>query len=446
MSKTDNLILHITHFSKMIKWSAHDSVSGEIGHHYPLILLSKVLKRVKEPVNIEDDQCYKRITVRLYGKGVLQRDKLQGKYIGTKRQFAAHAGQFIISRIDARNGAFGIVPDSLEGAIVTNDFWVFEVHMALPEYLMLVLSSDLFQKYWQTQSSGTTNRQRINEDDFLHSKIILPSIPEQAALLEKYHTIMGKADRADKMSDKILMGFSKYLKKTLDISYISITKKNVLNLVKFKNLSRWDPVHLSNKVEIKSKYPMTTISKVINNFLIDNDGNSLRRNTKNESEILYQYIGMEDIEKNTGLRNIREVFGNEILSQTFCVPPGYIIYGKLRPYLNKYWVNTMNTKNLICSSEFFVFNTKNINRDYFMAVLTSDIIQKQLPPLYSGARMPRITEKDFLGLQIPLPPEDVQIEIGKRSAKTRTAINDLRNKAEKMRSFARSEFDNAVFR
>ena len=106
----------------------------------------------------------------------------------------------------------------------------------------------------------------------------------------------------------------------------------------------------------------------------------------------------------------------------------------------------MNTKNLICSSEFFVFNTKNINRDYFMAVLTSDIIQKQLPPLYSGARMPRITEKDFLGLQIPLPPEDVQIEIGKRSAKTRTAINDLRNKAEKMRSFARSEFDDAVFR
>lgn len=30
-----------------------------------------------------------------------------------------------------------------------------------------------------------------------------------------------------------------------------------------------------------------------------------------------------------------------------------IIYGKLRPYLNKYWENRSATKNVVCSSEFF---------------------------------------------------------------------------------------------
>lgn len=101
-----------------------------------------------------------------------------------KRQFTAHAGQLIISRIDARNGAFGVIPNELEGAIVTNDFWLFEVENVLPEYLMLILSSDLFQKYWQTQSSGTTNRQRILEDAFLNSRIALPTTNIQSEIVK----------------------------------------------------------------------------------------------------------------------------------------------------------------------------------------------------------------------------------------------------------------------
>ena len=35
-------------------------------------------------------------------------------------------GQFILSGIDSRNGAFGVIPDELDGAIVTNGFWYFD--------------------------------------------------------------------------------------------------------------------------------------------------------------------------------------------------------------------------------------------------------------------------------------------------------------------------------
>ena len=173
MAMTKSDFLHIVRFVDLDKWSAHDAVFENMDNRFLLVPLSKVLKRVKEPVIIEDGALYKRITVRLYGQGVLKRDELLGAEIGTKRQFLAHAGQLIISRIDARNGAFGIVPSELEGAIVTNDFWLFDVQNALPEYLMLVLSSELFQRYWQTQSSGTTNRQRVDEDSFLSSLIVL---------------------------------------------------------------------------------------------------------------------------------------------------------------------------------------------------------------------------------------------------------------------------------
>ena len=179
-------ILKTVKFANLSRWSVNSTLAQKIKSKYPLVPLSQVMKRIKEPVCVENDILYKRITVRLYGLGVLQRDELYGRDIGTKKQFIARKGQLIISRIDARNGAFGIVPDELDGAIVTNDFWLFDVKNAIPQYLSLVLSSQYFQKYWESQSSGTTNRQRVDEDAFLMSKIALPSIDEQFDLINQY--------------------------------------------------------------------------------------------------------------------------------------------------------------------------------------------------------------------------------------------------------------------
>jgi len=366
MASTDTSLLQISRFSDLAEWSAHEAVFEDVENRFPLVLLSKVLKRMKEPVKIEDGTLYKRITVRLYGQGVVQRDELLGREIGTKRQFIAHAGQLIISRIDARNGAFGIVPKELEGAIVTNDFWLFEVQNALTEYLWLVLSSELFQKYWQTQSSGTTNRQRVSERSFLNSKIALPTIQEQKKLVEEYNKAMKEAEKKDDNADALLLYLNRQITDILGVSYNSTTMNKILSQIDFSHLSRWDPFFLSNRVVVKSSFPMVTLSRVIKNFLVDSTGKSLRRNTKDEKETTYQYIGMENIEKNTGNRTPKEVYGCKILSQTLLVPKGYVIYGKLRPYLNKYWENTTDDKNIICSSEFFVFDTTGIEREYFL--------------------------------------------------------------------------------
>ena len=200
-------LLKAVRFTNLNKWSANYALFTKIESAYPLVPLSNVLKRVKNSVVIEDEVLYKRITVRLYGQGVLKRDELYGKEIGTKKQFVAQEGQLIISRIDARNGAVGIVTPELDGAIVTNDFWLFDVQNALPQYLTLVLSSERFQQYWGTQSSGTTNRQRVGEEDFLKAKIVLPPLKTQKEILNKYNTAIAlckkNADDVKNLEQKI---------------------------------------------------------------------------------------------------------------------------------------------------------------------------------------------------------------------------------------------------
>ena len=65
---------------------------------------------------VEDDKRYKRITIKTNCGGVFVRDEVLGKDIKTKKQYYVKAGQLAVSKIDARNGAFGIVPPEADGA------------------------------------------------------------------------------------------------------------------------------------------------------------------------------------------------------------------------------------------------------------------------------------------------------------------------------------------
>jgi type I restriction enzyme S subunit len=119
--------------------------------------------------------------VKLWGKGVVLRGILTGAGIAASRQMVARRGQFILSRIDARNGALGIVPPALDKAIVTNDFPVFNVveNRVLPACLGWMCRTASFVEECKRASEGTANRVRLQEDKFLAREVPLPPLPEQ---------------------------------------------------------------------------------------------------------------------------------------------------------------------------------------------------------------------------------------------------------------------------
>lgn len=92
---------------------------------YPLVPLGDVLTKSEEWIELQPDRLYRQVTVRLWGQGVVQCNEVSGAEIAATKRLVARPQQFILSRIDARNGAFGIVPDSLDGAVVSNDFPTF---------------------------------------------------------------------------------------------------------------------------------------------------------------------------------------------------------------------------------------------------------------------------------------------------------------------------------
>lgn len=138
-----NSVLSSILFSQTIDWNIKQFFSStSINSSFELKRIGKAITRRKDQMVVEDDKRYKRITIKTNCGGVFVRDEVLGKDIKTKKQYYVKAGQLAVSKIDARNGAFGIVPPEADGAIITGNFWVYDVNpeIANIDYLILLLS------------------------------------------------------------------------------------------------------------------------------------------------------------------------------------------------------------------------------------------------------------------------------------------------------------------
>ena len=176
--------------SELTNWSVKqifDVVHANFNPQYKTVRIGDVLKLSKNVIAVESDVEYTRLTVKLFNKGISERDKVLGSYIGTKRQTRVSAGQFIISKIDGKSAAFGIVDEKYDEAIVTPDFLVYDIdtEKILPEYLELVLRNEAILNQFDTSSSGTTGRRRLSQKVFENTKIALPSLEEQKSLVSE---------------------------------------------------------------------------------------------------------------------------------------------------------------------------------------------------------------------------------------------------------------------
>lgn len=124
------------------------------------------------------------------------------------------------------------------------------------------------------------------------------------------------------------------------------------------------------------------------------------------------YVGLEHIESHTGrlLREAEEVTGNsDILSIKTAFKAGDILYGKLRPNLNKVLLADQDG---ICSTDIWALKTSEaVMPDFALRYLRSPAVYVRAAQLAAGANLPRLSAEAFDRLPIPLPtlPEQERI-------------------------------------
>jgi type I restriction enzyme S subunit len=146
------------------------------------------------------------------------------------------------------------------------------------------------------------------------------------------------------------------------------------------------------------------------------------------------YVGLEHIEGHTGRLLDAAVVDSSSLGSTKNVfHPGDILYGKLRPYLNKVYVAQEEG---VCSTDIWVFQeSANIDKEYAAFFLRSSKVQEEATRISTGANLPRIDAASFGAITIPLPPLPEQrriVAILRQAEEIRRKRREAEEKADKL--------------
>jgi type I restriction enzyme, S subunit len=138
----------------------------------------------------------RKLTVKLYGKGVIYKaDRRPGSE--ATRYYCRSAGQFIYSKLDFLNGAFGIVPEALDGYESTLDLPAFDFLPDVdPQWFLHFVSREEFYQGQLGLANGGRKARRVNPDDLLRVRIDVPPYQEQRAIANAIGVAGAQVDAA----------------------------------------------------------------------------------------------------------------------------------------------------------------------------------------------------------------------------------------------------------
>lgn len=213
--------------------------------------------------------------------------------------------------------------------------------------------------------------------------IPLPPLFEQQRIVERIESLFSKLDEA---KEKIQMSLDSFENRKSAILYKAfsgeLTKKwREENGIKF---DEWEELNLDS-----------VINRVNEKFDPQN----------NESN--YKYIGLEHLEKNNGI--IGYGLSEEVKSIKSVFKKGNILYGRLRPYLNKHDIAKFDG---ICSTDILVYSNKeNCISEYVNFLMDTIGFIEFAVKNSKGINLPRVSDKSLSQYRLLLPPLEEQKEI-----------------------------------
>ncbi|MFA7122469.1 MAG: restriction endonuclease subunit S [Candidatus Delongbacteria bacterium] len=170
-------------------------------------------------------------------------------------------------------------------------------------------------------------------------------------------------------------------------SAISTAKENAEK--NLKNAKELFESYLYNIFEKKGKdWEEKKLGEVAEYVKISNDKN-------------LPYVGLENIESGTG-KFIGSLEPLVVKSSTFYFTDKHVLYGRLRPYLNKVLLPEFEGH---CSTEIFpILAKKNLDRRFLSLWLMYKKTMDSINATCTGARMPRANMNAVLDFVIPFPP------------------------------------------
>ena len=131
-----------------------------------------------------DDSPSKRITVKLNQEGVIQRKERDNHQVGATKYFRRMKGQFIYGKQNIFKGAFGLIPNELDGFYSSSDLPSFDIDESIIDPIFFIYKLSGIYLSTEKIAKGTGSK-RVHQYDLFNLEIEIPeSIEEQKRIAE----------------------------------------------------------------------------------------------------------------------------------------------------------------------------------------------------------------------------------------------------------------------
>jgi type I restriction enzyme S subunit len=150
-------------------------------------------------------EIYRQLGVRLWGVGAYEREQIDGadtKYSNFNR---IEAGDLVVNKIWARNGAIAVATDELAGTYVSTEFPTYTLDRSRidSQWMRLITKWRGFWSACDDKARGTSGKNRIKPQQFLAIGIPLPSLADQQTIIARLHALAEKTRQLEAHLDAV---------------------------------------------------------------------------------------------------------------------------------------------------------------------------------------------------------------------------------------------------
>ncbi|ELA8077881.1 restriction endonuclease subunit S [Vibrio alginolyticus] len=286
----------------------------------------------------------------------------------------------------------GLADNNVMGVIPSNE--------VEPRYLYRFL-----QFFDIASLSRSTTVPSIRKSDVEMISVPHPSKQEQKKIADRLDSIFAKLEMAQSRLDKVPQ-----LLKRFRMSVLSAAVSGELT-------EEWREANPNLQTVLSDNFIQSYNGKPLGDLPGSWGWVSFKNAAKIESNLVDPKLTPSDIhlapnhiESNTGrILDLVTVEQDKVKSNKHRFYPGQIIYSKIRPYLNK--VCTVDFEG-VCSADMYPVKA-NINREYLLYVMLSDLFVYWTSQQQGRVVLPKINQKALNEIPVPVPPNEEQNEIAR---------------------------------
>jgi type I restriction enzyme S subunit len=371
-----------------------------------------------------------------------------GKRTATKMtQYRAKPNDIVVSKINARKRAIGIVPEGHDiGITIHFRALIPDTSKIDTKFLWLALRNPFCTNQFDVETGGI-GKGEISEERLLNIRVPFPPIDEQKRIVAAWQQAQVKAAKAQERVEQVEREIETRFYLDLGLKPPKKASRLKTFVVRWKDFERWSvsysqAVHSGTDIT-HGKYPIRELGSLLEFVQY---GTSEKANTKEDGTPVLRINNIKN-----GILDLSDLKHIPLAKKTLdglLLKDGDILV--IRTNGSRDLVGTcavFHEKEDYVFASYLIrlrFNSQKVNPDFVSHFLNSELGREQVNAISRQIMQNNINSEELRSLQIPLPPLDVQKEIMRRVEEGRSKIRQEQEFAAKLKEESEREIERMI--